>query len=96
MTEKGYTAYDGWTKILSPRDATSDEAARGINEFDGRHHGNRVKEPTHFLRDYWMARYYGFIKAPDTKDQNLISVPKRTGEKFGAEPYQGPERPKIY
>ncbi len=94
--EKGYTAYDGWVKILSPRDAFTHGTSRRVNEFDEDRKGNRVKEPTHFLRDYWMARYYGFIKAPETSDPNLISVQKRTGEKFGAEPYNGPARPKIY
>ena len=94
--EKGFTSYDGWVKILSPRDAFTEGGSKSINEFDGYNRGNRVKEPTHFLRDYWMARYFGLIKAPQTNDPDLISVPKRTGEKFGAEPYNGTARPKIY
>ncbi len=94
--EKGYTAYDGWVKILSPRDGFTDGTSRRINELDGHNNGRRVKEPTGFLRDYWMARYYGIIKAPETKDTELISVPKRPGVQLGATPYTGPARPEVY
>lgn len=94
--EKGYTSYDGWVKILSPRDAFTDGSSRRINELDGHSGGRRVKEPTGYLRDYWMARYYGFIKAPETKDAELISVPKRPGMQLGATPYTGPARPEVY
>jgi hypothetical protein len=99
--EKGVVSYDGWVKILSARDAYTNGARqiptnRAINSFDSRSGGSSVMYPTGFLRDYWMGRYYGLIKAPETKDPNLLSVPKRPGEKFGAEPYNGPDRPKIY
>jgi hypothetical protein len=94
--EKGYTVYDGWVKILSPRDGFTDGTSRRINELDGHSNGRRVKEPTGYLRDYWMARYYGFLKAPETKDAELISVPKRPGMQLGAAPYTGPARPEVY
>jgi hypothetical protein len=94
--EKGYTAYDGWVKILSPRDGFTDGTSRRINELDGHSNGRRIKEPTGYLRDYWMARYCGFITAPETKDAELTSVPKRPGMQLGAAPYTGPERPELY
>jgi hypothetical protein len=43
-----------------------------------------------------MGRYYGFIKAPETNDPNLVSVPKRPDVHVGAAPYTGPEMPKVY
>ena len=42
-----------------------------------------------------MARYHGFIEAPTTNNLELISVEKRTDQKFGAEPYNGPNRPEF-
>jgi hypothetical protein len=96
FVDKKYTAYDGWAKILSPRDAFTDGTSRRINEFDSERGGRRVKEPTGFLRDYWMGRYYGFIKTPDTNDPKFTKVGPRTGQKFGAEPYTGPARPEVY
>lgn len=92
----GYTSYDGSIKTLSPREAFSDGSSRRVNEFDSNRAGKRVKNPSGFLRDYWMGRYYGFIKAPETNDPKLIKVEPRTGQKFGAEPYTGPARPEVY
>jgi hypothetical protein len=51
-------------------------------------------EPVGFLRDYWMGRYHGFIKAPTATDEDLIDVKPR-GKHFGAEPYDGPGRPEF-
>lgn len=94
--EEGYTSYDGWIKLLSPREVVTEGGSRRVNELDGHYAGKRVKEPTGFLRDYWMGRYYGFIKAPETSNSNLISVPKRSGMQMGAAPYNGPVRPEVY
>jgi hypothetical protein len=55
--------------------------------------GNIVKEPTGFLRDYWMGRYHGFIQAPETNEPELISVNPSELKQPGAKPYDGPERP---
>jgi hypothetical protein len=55
-----------------------------------------VKEPTGFLRDYWMGRYYGFIKAPATNKPELISVNPSKISNIGAKPYDGPGRPVLY
>ena len=94
--EPGYTSYDGSVKTLSPREAFSDGSSRRVNEQDSNRAGKRVKDPSGFLRDYWMGRYYGFIKAPETSDPKLTKVEPRTGQKFGAEPYTGPARPEVY
>jgi len=42
-----------------------------------------------------MGRYHGFIKAPETQEPDLISVKRRPGQKFGAEPYNEPGRPSF-
>ena len=91
--ESGYTSYEGGKKSLSPREISVKRGSRNATVLDGGVSGNRVMEPTGFLRDYWMARYHGFIEAPTTNDSELISVKKRTGQQFGAEPYNGPDRP---
>ena len=94
--EPGYASFDGSVKTLSPREAFSDGSSRRVNELDSNRAGKRVKDPSGFLRDYWMGRYYGFIKAPETNDPKLTKVEPRTGQKFGAEPYTGPARPEVY
>jgi hypothetical protein len=94
--EPGYTSYDGSVKTLSPREAFSDGSSRRVNELDSERAGKRVKDPSGFLRDYWMGRYYGFINAPETNDPKLTKVEPRTGQKFGAVPYSGPARPEVY
>lgn len=96
FVEPGYTSYEGSIKTLSPRDAFTDGSSRRINEMDSNRNGKRVKDPSGFLRDYWMGRYYGFINAPETNDPNLVSVPKRPGMQLGAAPYTGPARPEVY
>jgi hypothetical protein len=85
--ERGYFSYEGKKRAFSPRESSSPTV------LDGGANGNVVREPTEFLRDYWMGRYHDFIKAPEILDPELISVNKRTGQRFGAEPYNGPPRP---
>jgi hypothetical protein len=43
-----------------------------------------------------MARYHGFIQAPETKTPELISVGKSKTGLVGAKPYDGPKRPELY
>ena len=93
--EYGYTSYEGGRKSMSPRETAVKRASRNAMHLDGGANGRRVMEPAGFLRDYWMARYHGFIEAPSTNDPNLISVKPRTGKKFGTNPYDGPDRPKF-
>lgn len=91
-----YISYEGSIKTLSPREAFTDGSSRRVNEFDSNREGRRVKDPSGFLRDYWMGRYHGFINAPETNDPDLISVPNRPGMQLGAAPYTGPAIPELY
>lgn len=95
FVEPGYTSYEGGKKSLSPRETSVKRGSRNATVLDGGANGNRVMEPTGFLRDYWMGRYHGFIEAPATNDPDLLTVKPRTGQKFGAEPYNGPARPEF-
>jgi len=95
FVEPGYTSYEGGLKAISPRESTVMRGSRPATNLDGGANGKRVMEPTGFLRDYWMGRYYGFIKAPVITDDELIHVGPSTGQKFGAAPYNGPGRPEF-
>ena len=93
--EAGYTSYEAGKKRISPREMAVKRGSRSAIALDGRSNGNVVMEPTGYLRDYWMGRYYGFIEAPETTDPALISVKRDRQENVGAEPYNGPGRPEI-
>jgi hypothetical protein len=88
--EPGYASYEGFARSFSPRESLSP------TQIDGGHHGMIVREPTEFLRDYWMARYYGFLMPPATSDPDLISVKPSGVKNPGAKPYKGPARPVLY
>ncbi len=91
FVEPGYTSYEGGVKAISPRESIVMRGSRPATVLDGGN-GVLVFEPTGFLRDYWMGRYYGFIEAPLTKEPSLLKVEPRNMQ-FGAEPYKGPGRP---
>lgn len=91
---RGYTSYEGGAKAVSPREKSVSRGARRAIVLDGGMSGKRIMEPVGFIRDYWMGRYYGFIKAPETTDADLLKVTPFT-ERQGASSYIGPERPKI-
>jgi hypothetical protein len=93
-TENGYTAYtSSGTRGMSPRETSVQGGSRPALGYDGGRGGRVVREPTGFIRDYWMARFHGMIEAPATTDPALLTVPPRKGP-FGAKPYVGPDRPK--
>ncbi|MCB9208700.1 MAG: hypothetical protein H6610_02840 [Ignavibacteriales bacterium] len=96
FTESGYVSYEGGIKSISPRESSMKRGSRRSYNLDGGAAGRRVMEPTGFIRDYWMGRYYGLIEAPKTDDPELISVSPRYNQKFGAEPYKGDDRPFIF
>ena len=93
FVEKGYISYEGGVKAISPREVAALRESRRAIVLDGGRNGNRIMEPTGYLRDYWKGRYYGFIKAPTVTDKNLLTVEKFSGTNLGAKPYDGTERP---
>jgi len=88
--EPGFTSYEGAKRAFSPRESSSATAMAGDSD------GKVVREPTEFLRDYWMGRYFGFIQAPQTSNPDLISVKPSGLKDLGAKPYEGPPRPLLY
>lgn len=94
--EHGYTSYEGGKRAVSPRETAVMTGSRNATVLDGGSNGNVVKEPTGFLRDYWMGRYYGFLQAPATNNPELISVKHIESGNSGAKPYDGPGRPVFY
>lgn len=94
--EPGYVSYEGARTSLSPRETSVARGSGNATVLDGGSGGRMVMEPTSFLRDYWMARYHGFISAPETTKSRLITVEKPTSGKVGAKPYDGPARPVLY
>ncbi len=96
FVEPGYQSYERGQKRISPRESTVKNGSRSAIKLDGSAGGRRVTEPTGFLRDYWMGRYHGFILAPETTAPDLVSYKEESKKNVGAEPYNGPDMPKIY
>jgi hypothetical protein len=92
-TPRGYVAYGGGTRALSPRETEADWGDRSPLEYDGGNGGRTVAPPVGWLEDYWMGRYYGFIEPPKTQDPKLTSLEPRKVKPKGAAPYDGPPRP---
>ncbi len=93
--QPGYVPYGGGTRAMSPRETEAKRSSRSALPYDGGSGGRAVTEPTGWLEDYWMGRYYGFIEAPTATDPKLITVSRRLREHLGAAPYDGPPRPPI-
>ena len=93
--EAGYTSYEGAIRAFSPRETCVKTSSRNATFPDGGANGNVIKEPTGFLRDYWMGRYHGFILAPATTDPNLITITEPSSGPKGAKPYDGPDMPEF-
>ncbi len=90
---KGHVNYVSDTKALGPREQGIRRWDRDPLELDdGGDYA--ILDPSSYLDAYWMARYYGFIKAPTATDPEVLGVPKRDLH-FGARPYDGPPRPKL-
>lgn len=90
FVEPGYISYEGGTKIISPRESSGN---RNSINLDGRANGKRVMDPTDFIHDYWMGRYFGIISEPKTNDEDLIRYKDLFNQKNGAEKYNGEKRP---
>lgn len=88
--EPGYVPYGGGTRGMSPRE--TGPIIHGL-EYDGGSGGRQALDPAPWLEAYWMGRYYGFITEPKTDDPALTTVQPRPNQAFGAQPYNGPDRP---
>ncbi|MBX7257517.1 MAG: hypothetical protein K1Y02_14235 [Candidatus Hydrogenedentes bacterium] len=91
--EPGYVPYGGGTRGISPRETKAMWGSQNALHYDGGDDGKSVTPPIGWLQGYWMGRYFGFIKAPDTTDVSLTTVPASSGQSHGAAPYDGPPRP---
>ncbi len=91
--EPGYVAYQTARKAISPRESEAMWGSRSAIELDGGSGGRAVTPPAGWLEDYWMGRYYGFIEAPATRDQKLLSPDGLPMPEPTAAPYSGPPRP---
>ena len=96
FVDPGYVSYEGARKAISAREVAIDRGSYNVRRLDGGHNGLRVSEPVRYIHDYWMGRYHGFIKAPETTDSALISVERKPGVQKGAAPFNGPPRPVMY
>src|SRR5690606_26195920 len=91
--EEGYIPYGGGTRAIPPRETDAKWGSKAALRYDGGSGGRAVTPPAGWLEDYWMGRYYGFIKAPDVKDKALLELEQRPLTNKGAKPYDGPARP---
>jgi len=89
---EGYVNYISKTKCMSARNIGPVRWDDDFMRLDGG--GGGVNDPSAFLDAYWMARYYGMILPPETKEKKLLTVEKR-GLQLGAKPYAGPPRPDL-
>jgi len=91
--QRGYVPYCGGTRAISPRETEAKWGSRPALQYDGGEDGKGVTPPIGWLMDYWMGRYYGFIEAPRSEDEILMSVKAPTTQYPAAAPYVGPPRP---
>ncbi len=91
---EGYRMYSERPKPLNPRETAPNRWDGDFMRLDEGYGGSVVSGPGGWLDAYWMGRYYGMITAPRTDDKELTTVPTR-GLQLGAEPYNGPPRPKL-
>lgn len=90
----GYRSYAERGRAFSPREVGPKRNNRDWTAPDQDGQGRSVEDPSTWLEQYWMGRYFGFIEAPATTDPTLLSVPER-GLQLGAAPYPGPPRPEL-
>jgi hypothetical protein len=90
--QRGYTAYSGGIRAISPRESEAKWDSRYALQLDGGEGGKTVTPPLGWLEDYWMGRYYGFIQPPKTTNE-VAAISEPSASKRGAEPYSGPPRP---
>jgi len=91
---RGYHNYVSDWKCMTARDIGPARWDHDFMQLDGGNGGRSVSDPSAFIDAYWMARYYGFILPPDTRDSQLLTVEKQE-RTLGAKPYAGPPRPEV-
>jgi hypothetical protein len=87
--QRGYVPYGGHVRAISPRETEAKWGDRWPFDYDGGENSRAVTPPVGWLEDYWMGRYYGFIKAPMTNEMPSAGG----GQRRVALPYNGPSRP---
>lgn len=90
---RGYAAYGGGTRAISPRESDSKWGDRSPLGYDGGEAGKAVTPPIGWLEDYWLGRYYGFIAAPSGQEKTPLKVTARLGTTRVAAPYSSTPRP---
>ncbi len=90
---EGYKNYVNDWKPMSPREYGVHWLDSNPKKLDGGG-GHGINDPSGWLESYWMGRYFGMIKAPETQDKKLLSVEKRNLQ-LGAKPYSGHPRPAL-
>lgn len=90
---RNYKNYTNDWKPMTPREYGVHWLDNNPQKLDGGG-GKSINDPSGWLESYWMGRYFGMIKAPTTKEENLLTVEKRNFQ-AGAKPYSGPARPKL-
>ena len=91
--QRGYVAYAGGVRAISPRESEAKWGSRHALQYDGGEGSHGVTPPIGWLADYWMGRYYGFIEAPAGAGGSATTLQPRQEKRHGAAPYQGPPRP---
>lgn len=92
----GYRVYGERPKPINPREGEPNRWDGDFMRLDGGYPGGGVvSDPGGWLDAYWMGRYYGMITGPQTDVSELTTVPERNIG-FGAAPYAGPARPKLW
>ena len=94
LTPDGYVHYIAAWKCMSARNIGPTRWDDDFMRLDSGGNGKSVNDPSGYIDAYWMARYYGMIQPPDTKDETLLTVEKRNLQ-LGAKPYSGPQRPDV-
>ena len=92
--QRGYVPYGIGTRAMSPRETEAKRGNRTALPHDNNPRRPTITEPTGWLEDYWMGRYFGFIHAPGPNALPAeFALPEDTNPK--AAPYEGPARPEI-
>ena len=83
VTPRGYTAYGGGARAISPRESEAKWGDRYPLQYDGGEGSRGVTPPVGWLEDYWMGRYYGMISPA----QQVEPLKPRPQNQAAAAPY---------